>query len=158
MKSCKLCWGIILVLLVVIGGGAYQFIIRGSTIESSDGRTAILLPAGERDYVLKEMREFLEGVQIITQAIAEDDMKTVVTAARKIGQEEMTPPPFSLMGKLPIEFKTLGLATHGEFDVLAKMAGDGSDSKAVLGKLSEIINSCTTCHEGYRIDEVKAGS
>ena len=150
-KSCRLCWSITILLLVAIGAMAYLFVIKGSTLEASDGRTAIILSAGERDLVLGEMREFLETVQIITESLAEKDMKAVSTAALKVGSASVGGVPLTLMAKLPIEFKTLGLETHGAFDELAESSKGGS-TEDVLAKLGVLMNNCTTCHSGYRID------
>jgi cytochrome c556 len=106
----------------------------------------------ERDLVLEEMRGFLEGVQTITQGLAKNDMKSIAEAAKKIGMVNAGGFPVSLMAKLPLEFKTLGMATHKAFDALSMEAQDLSETKAVLAKMAELMNNCTTCHSTYRID------
>lgn len=151
MKSCKFCWLLTLVLAIAVAAMAYLFVVRGSVAESEDGRTAILLKGTERDFVLAEMREFLEAVEEITAAIGEGDMKRVAEASTKIGSAAASGVPLTLMSKLPIEFKTLGLETHNAFDGLAKIASDSGELKAVVANLSEILGNCTTCHSGYRL-------
>ena len=47
----------------------YVFVIRGSVAVSDDGRTAIVISAGERDLVLAEMRGFLESLEAITKVL-----------------------------------------------------------------------------------------
>lgn len=151
-KTCKLCWGVSSVMGIAILAMVYMFMIRGNVIESSDGRTAIILEQGERDLVLEEMRGFLEGVQTITQGLAENDMKSIAEAAKKIGMANAGGVPVALMAKLPLEFKTLGLATHKAFDALSVEAEDLGDTKTVLTQMAELMNNCTTCHSIYRID------
>lgn len=151
VKSCKLCWLVSLVLVVALAAMAYLFVVRGSVSESQDGRTAILLKGVERDFVLTEMREFLEAVEGITGAIGEDDMATVAAIATKYGSAAVGGVPLALMSKLPIEFKTLGLDTHAAFDDLATIATNSGDTKLVVTKLSDILGNCTTCHSGYRL-------
>ena len=51
------------VLVLVITGIAYKFIIQGEVVERVDDRTAIKLDKNERDLVLSEMRIFLQSVQ-----------------------------------------------------------------------------------------------
>ena len=149
-KSCKLCWSVTaVILLLVIGGGAFVF-VRGNTTEGDDGRTAILLNPTERTHVLGEMRGLLEAVEAITYGIAHNDMPAVSTAARAVGMGAAGGEPLTLIAKLPLEFKTLGMATHQAFDGLAVEAEDMGDSMVVLGQLSAILTNCTSCHAGYR--------
>ena len=148
---CKLCWLLVLILGVAAGGLAYAFLIKGETVAATDGRQALLLPPGERDLVLSEMRQFLETVQIIIAA-GEEDMASVVKAARKVGFAAQQGVPASLMKKLPLDFKQLGMATHKAFDQLAVDAQDLGDKQQVMEKLGELMNNCVACHRIYRID------
>ncbi len=151
-KTCKLCWGVSVLLLAGILAMGYMFVIRGNVTESADGRTAIILQPGERDLVLAEMRAFLEGVQTITEGLVEGDMNSVADAAKKIGMANAAGVPVTLMAKLPLEFKTLGMATHKAFDALSLEATDMGDGKKVLAQMAEILNNCTTCHSTYRLE------
>ena len=148
----RMCFGVITLLILIIGGGAYKFIFQGSVIESTDGRMSIQLNAGERDLVLEEMRAFLESVQQITKAAIKNDMKTISESARKVGKAAQTAVPGTLIGKLPIEFKKLGFDTHLKFDELALNADDFGDSNQVLIQLSTLMENCVGCHAAYRID------
>lgn len=150
MKSCKLCWAVTSALVLFIAIMGYKFIVVGSVTESNDGRTAIMMTAPERDMILGEMRTFLEGVQTIVEAIAEDDMETVASTATSIGMAATGGEPAALIAKLPLEFKTLGMGTHGAFDELAMEATDMGNSKIVLAKLGEVMLRCTSCHAAYR--------
>ncbi len=150
-RKCKFCWGLWVVSIAVIGAMAYMFIVRGSVVASDDGRTAIIMSAGERDMVLADMRIFLESVEAITGALAENDMNSVADHAKQVGVPAESKAPVSLMAKLPLAFKTMGMATHQAFDDLAQVAADTGDGQVVLTNLSELMNNCTTCHAGYRI-------
>jgi len=148
----KKCIGVIVLLVLVILGGIYKFVFQGSTSQSSDGRIAIHLESGERDLVLAEMRAFLEGVQLITTGIAEDNMQQVVQAAKAVGAAAQGEVPGTLIGKLPIEFKKLGFDTHQKFDHLAMNAGEFGDKTTALTELSELMQNCTACHAAYRFE------
>lgn len=156
-NSCKFCWAISLLLIIVVGAMSYMFLIRGNVTESKDGRTAIIMSPGERDLVLGEMRDFLEAVQAITEALAAKDLKAAAETAKKVGMASAGGVPVGLMAKLPLEFKTLGMSTHKAFDELAMEATDMGDAQVTLGKLSQLLNNCTTCHAGYRLEADNSG-
>lgn len=152
MKSCKLCWSVTAVLAIFIAVMGYKFIVTGSVAETADGRTAVIVTTPERDMLLAEMRGFLEGVQTIIEAVAEDDMATIATTASALGMANAGEVPAALTAKLPLEFKTLGFSTHNAFDNLAAEATDMGDGKVVLAQLGEMMLKCTTCHASYRIE------
>ena len=52
----------------------------------------------------------------------------------------------ALIAKLPLEFKSLPMSVHRNFDELALEAETMGDGSIILGKLGAILNTCTTCH------------
>ena len=148
----KLPWILVGILLIIIAGMVYNFLIRGSVREGTDGRTAILLEAGEKDMVLGEMRDFLSTIQQLNQALAAEDLETVATVARASGMAATEMAPGPMMAKLPSAFMQLGLATHGKFDELADLAEKTDDPLEVLGELSVVMQNCVGCHAAYRLD------
>ncbi len=141
-----------IVLIAALAYGAYKFIIQGSVEQTDDGRTAVILTAAEKDFVLSEMRGFLETVQGIVSAIAEEDMASVAEIATAAGSADAGNAPAPLVGKLPLEFKDLGMATHALFDDIATRANESADAKTVTQALGELMQNCTGCHAGYRLD------
>ena len=115
----RLQLGTIAVLLLVIAAMAYKFVVVGSVEPAPNGRTAIVLAEGERDFVLREMRGFVAGLQQLTAALAHDDMKAAAEAARGMGMHAAHGAPVAMVAKLPLEFKTLGFGVHREFDTIA---------------------------------------
>ena len=150
-KSCKLPWLINLVFLGVILAMGYMFLLRGNTVASEDGRTAIVVTEGERQLLLAEMRGFLEAIQAITEAAGEDDMAAIATVARAVGSASTAEVPVALMGKLPLEFKTLGFSTHSLFDELAMNAEGIGDASIMMTGVGNLLQNCTSCHAGYKI-------
>lgn len=151
MPGSKICWGVTAASLAAVVAMGYLFLVRGSVTGSADGRTAILLAGSERDLVLAEMRGFLESVQAIVAAASRNDMATVAASARKVGSAAANEVPVTVMGKLPLEFKTLGLATHSAFDEIALEAEGIGSGEAVLAGLGTLLLNCTSCHAGYRL-------
>jgi len=142
---------IIVVLLLVIAAMAYKFIVAGSVEKAADGRVAIVLEPGERAFVLAEMRSFVAGLQQLTAALAKDDMKSAAAAARTMGMAAAHSAPAPMVGKLPLEFKTLGFSVHREFDTIAMDAESLGDPKHTLTQLAGTLQKCVACHGTYQI-------
>lgn len=149
---CRICWGLVVVLLVLAGGMAYLFVYQGSVRPAADGRTAIVLEPGERALILAEMRGFVESIQQITQGLSREDMETVTRAARRSGRAAQQQVPAPLMGKLPLTFKQLGLDTHQQFDQLALDAEQLGDPAHSLQQLGRLMQNCVACHAAYRLE------
>ena len=149
---CKICWGVVVILLLITMGVLYKFVIQGDVVIKTDGRTAIQLNVGERDLVLSEMRIFLESVQQITSGISNDDMEMVTKSAMKSGRSAQMEVPGSLIGKLPLAFKKLGFDTHAKFDELALDAEQLGDRDHTLFQLSELLKNCVACHSAFSFD------
>ena len=141
----------IAVLLLVIGTMAYKFIVAGSTEKAEDGRVAILLEPGERALMLGEMRAFVAGLQLMSDALSRDDMKGVAKAARGMGGARAHDVPLALMGKLPLEFKSLAFSVHGGFDTIAIDAETIRLPRHTLGQVSDVLQKCVACHSSYQV-------
>jgi len=152
---CRFCWFLSIVLAIATAGLAWKFILSGETVAASDGRTGIVLEAGERNLVLAEMRAFLEATQKILDASVRGDVTAVSEAARAVGRIAAAPVPGSLLGKLPLGFKRLGFATHDGFDRLAMDVEALGDTAEVPERLAQLMNNCVGCHATFRL-EVRA--
>jgi hypothetical protein len=136
---------------------AVVLFVRGQTAPSTDGRQAILLAPAERDLVLAEMRTMLGAVQGVLAGANARDMKNVAAAARTSGMAAAADIEPTLMAKLPLEFKNLGISVHKSFDELAAAADAGASGEQALAHLSEVLNRCVACHAAYRLDAPAAG-
>jgi cytochrome c556 len=131
------------------------FFVRGNTTSGTDKRTAIMLQAGERELVLAEMRGLLSASQGILDGINRNDMKQVAQAARAAGMGSAADVNPVLMGKLPIEFKKLGMSVHHSMDEIAAAAEAGKPGNEILGKLSATMASCVACHATWQLQAEK---
>jgi hypothetical protein len=153
-KIHALYGSIIAVLLLVIAGMGYKFLIAGKTVTAEDKRRAIVLEPAERALILAEMRGFLGAIQIMTEALARGDLKTVATTARPQGMAATRDVPATLAAKLPLEFKSLGHSVHDDFDRIALDAEALNDVKHSLTQLSAMIGKCVACHGAYQLAAV----
>lgn len=117
----------------------------------ADDRALLTLTAGERDFVLNEMRNFLLSVQGIVAALADGKPGQAAAAARASGMGTTHGVPRSLMMKLPQEFRQLGMDTHKRFDTLALEAEGMGDRQQILSQLAAILANCNGCHASYRL-------
>lgn len=152
MKNCKLSWGLVAVLLVVVALFGYKFTV-GNVQPSDDGRQAVMLSKDERNALLLEMRVWLQSSQGILAAAAVKDFDAVIKSAKASGMGAEAETPGSLFRKLPVEMKALGFDTRKKFDDIAADAEKLKDSNLVVTKLSDAMNNCIACHATYRFVE-----
>ena len=143
-------WGLAAFFAGVSACLAYTFVFAGKVEPLDDGRSAVLVSAPEHNFLLGEMRQFLESVEEITQGLGTGDMAQVQRAAKAAGMGITRTMPGGLRGKLPMGFKKLGHDTHKKFDQLAETASKLPNEKDLLGQLSRILQNCTSCHARYR--------
>jgi len=116
-----------------------------------DERKALNLEPSERAMILLEMRQFLNGIQIMTDSLSRDDLKAVALAAKPLGIQASHDVPDSLKAKLPKEFKQLASAVHGGFDQLAMDAESLGDTRHTQKQLGSILKNCVSCHSLFQI-------
>lgn len=129
----------------------YMFVFKGETKQANDGRTAIIMSEGNRDYAMSEMRMFLESLEGINEGVLEQNQQKIINAAKKSGTEKSEVAPQGLIKSLPIGFKTLGMSTHKMFDEIVKMNSKTKDFKGVQKQVNTILNNCVSCHKTYKI-------
>lgn len=134
------------------------FFIRGQTVSAPDGRQTVLLNPEEQGMILTEMRGMLASVHAIVAGLTQHDMKQVATAARSTGMAAAVDVSPSLMAKLPLEFKTLGLGVHKGFDELAIAVEANATPDAVMTRLEAQLAACVACHTSYRLQAVEHGA
>lgn len=151
---CKKCWTLVVILLVAVGYMVYAFVLAGKTVETADGRQALLVNEAEKDLLLTEMRGFLVAVQQIGDGVSKEDLEQVAKSARQVGAAAQQAVPTSLTAKLPLEFKKLGFDTHRKFDELALDAEQLGDPQHSLKQLTGLMNNCIACHATYKLKVV----
>lgn len=123
--------------------------------EVPDARTVIKLSPQHRALVLTEMRQFLSGLQQITDALSRDDMETVAIEARRLGVSMSHHMPADLKQALPQGFRKLGHSVHSDFDQIALDAESLGDNMHTLSQLGDTLSRCVSCHSTYQIQLLK---
>ena len=118
-----------------------------------DPRTPVVLPAADQQAVLREMRQMLGAVAGVLAAAATGDTGALVAAVAPVGSAASVDP--ALDSVLPATWKELAQRTHHGFDSLAATVRRTHEKRAlqdtVLVRVAQLIGSCTSCHETYRV-------
>ena len=139
------------VLLAIIAALALQLKRERASAPQVDGRSAIWLNASERHAVLTEMRQFLSGIQTMSEALGREDLDTVARTAKQLGIGATRNMPPGLMEKLPPEFRQLGMSVHRDFDQIALDAQSLGDPRHSLQQLGRTLAKCVACHGAYQL-------
>lgn len=114
-------------------------------------RETLTLSPAEAAEMLSGMRTYLETIQDLVSALAENQVGRVPEIAAKSGAMLLgNVNPFTGL-KAPIGFTMMSLDTHEKFDQLAEKARRGVSRTEVLADLRDILGNCTGCHAAYRL-------
>ena len=134
-----------------------QWILAGvlfvSPCAAQDVREPAVRTEAEREFILGQMRLFLQSTQAITVALGKNDLKTVEDEAAARGRKG-TPasaiPPGMKAKETPAWTAMMGGARTG-FDGLAKAAHEGAPPSELIGMLGDTMRNCVACHQSYRL-------
>lgn len=120
---------------------------------STDPRTAVVLPADGQQAVLREMRQMLGAMGgAMAGAVTGDTAALLAALAPALGAAAADR---ALETLLPAQWKELAEQTHGGFDSLAvavrQARGRPALKDTVLVRLARVSQSCTACHETFRV-------
>ncbi len=146
-KPALIALSLWLVTIAVLG----WLFIHGNTTAGTDGRTAVVLQANERDFVLSEMRGMLAATQGILEGANQGDMQAIIKAANAAGMGAAADVNPTLMAKLPIEFKATGMSVHRDMDQIAKAAANGAPASEILKMVSNTLTKCIACHSAWQL-------
>ena len=148
---------ILFISLLVISIGVNVVLIRkmfvGNTqVIPNDTRVSIIVSQSNKDFVMHEMRTFVEALHQIHVGIEQNDPALIAKVARASGGSVAGHAPAGLLASIPAEFKTIGFDTHGKFDQIAESAEKNFDPKVTRGQVTELLSNCVACHKMYRMD------
>ncbi len=110
---------VLLVSLVLNGFFIYKFTQGETYVIPDDERVSIMMSEENRDFVMAEMRTFVESVQQINAGILYNDPDLIIKAGERSGNGAKECAPEGLVQTLPLPFKKIGFATHDLFDQIA---------------------------------------
>ena len=146
---------IIFIIFLVLSLAANVVLVRklfvGNTqVIEGDPRVSVIVTQANRDFVMGEMRTFVEALHQINLGIEQNDPSLIVEAARASGGSVADHAPAGLIASIPIGFKT-----HGKFDEIANSAEKNFDPKVTQQQVTALLGNCVACHRSYRMDVKK---
>ena len=148
---------ILFISLLLISVGINIVLIRkmfvGNTQKlPNDTRVSIIVSQFNKDFVMHEMRTFVEALHQINLGIEQNNPALIAKVAYASGGSVADHAPAGLIASLPIEFKTLGFDTHAKFDEIAESAEKNFDPKQTHSQVTELLGNCVACHKMFRMD------
>ena len=149
MRVCQF-WAAAILVVALYATAAPTFAQRPPQSQG-DPREPVALSPVEAEKMLTGMRTYLETIQGIVAALAENDTSRIPALAMKSGAKmlEEVAPTTGL--KTPIGFAMMSFDTHDKFDKLADKAAKGSSRSELLTDLRNIMGNCISCHASYRL-------
>ncbi len=119
---------------------------------TADGRLALYYTADDRAHISGEMLGFLQGLQTISMAVAEEDRETIRDAAGALrrggGQGQ------AVQQKSPEGFRMIGRSLRQDFGTISDMAMTADMDDLQLA-VSDAMGKCAACHGSYKAVEVE---
>lgn len=120
-------------------------------LRNEGGRILLKIPFEDRENLLRVMRNNLSNLNKMIYAVAEDDFKTVQEVAEKMSFNEKKGKGLSSRGNAA--FIAMGVKFHAEDTVAVVKAAEKKDRKATLHAISNMMNTCESCHSAFRVME-----
>ena len=121
-------------------------------------RIPVTLSAEEREFVLNEMRFYLDMIYVATDALSRNDLRTVAAAARRRGTSALARVPPGLYDHTPAAFRE-GIRESRELvDRIAVEAEGASDPQPVLKRVGQLLYLCNACHSAYQLSTTPPAS
>ena len=129
-----------------------KLFVGNTQVIEGDSRISIVVSQPNRDFVMSEMRNFVETLHQINMGIEQNDSSLIVEAARSSGGSVAHHAPAGLIASIPMGFKTIGFDTHAKFDSIANSAEKNFDPKVTQQQVTALLGNCVACHRSYRMD------
>jgi len=118
---------------------------------ASDSRTLLKIPYKDREGLLNVMRINLNNLNKMINAMADDDFKSVHRIAKNMSFNKKKGKGLSRRGNAA--FMAMGVKFHAEDTVSVMKAAEKKDRKATLRAMSNMVNTCVSCHSTFRVME-----
>jgi hypothetical protein len=118
---------------------------------NGDTRQVVALTPSEAEIMLTGMRTYLETIQGIVAALADNDTMHSSDIAAKSGARMLDSVAPTTGLKVPLDFTMISLDTHDKFDKLADKMRRGTSRTEVLSDMRNIMSNCISCHASYRL-------
>jgi cytochrome c556 len=125
-------------------------------VGAEDTRQRVELPVPMQAHMLANMRDHLRALETITRQLADAQYEAASeTAESRLGMSAMQAHGAAHMAPfMPEPMRAIGTAMHhaaSQFAITARDAEVTGDLGAAFGALSQVMQQCVACHEGFRV-------
>lgn len=128
-----------------------------STTSAADGdaRELVKMPAPMQQHLLANMRDHLQAITEIQQALAAGEFdRASEVAENRLGMSSLATHGASHMAPfMPKSMQEIGSQMHqaaSQFAIVSQETAVDGNLKRAIGALSKITRVCVACHTGYR--------
>lgn len=115
-------------------------------------RVEVEIAQNEREFLLNEMRYYLDMLWVINDAMSRNDLDIVIKAARaRVPAMNALPVPQGLENKLPGDFRALWRTNQRLIDELADIAERSRNVPDTLRHASVLLQACNQCHARFQL-------
>ena len=115
-------------------------------------RVEVEIAPMEREFILNEMRYYLDMLWVVNDAMSRNDLDIVIKAARaRVPAMNALPVPQGLEAKLPDVFRAQWRANQRLIDELAEVAERTRSVPDTLRHASVLLQACNQCHSRFQI-------
>lgn len=118
-------------------------------VSSSDKRRPVKMTAEMAEHQLRNMRDHLEAITGIVDAMAGKDFKKMEKESLRLATTPEMKMSCNNMGKATPGFSEMGLALHSTADKLVH-AAKKKDYDLFVRKLGATLRTCTSCHSSFK--------
>ena len=147
----RLSWSVAVVFAITATFFAGSVVAKSRASGKDDQRETVTFSHAEAEEMLSGMRTYLETIQDIVSALAENKVARVPEIAARSGNKLLSGMNPMTGLKAPVGFTMMSLDTHDKFDKLAEKAERGVSRTEVLTDLENILSNCTGCHAAYKL-------
>jgi len=139
----------VILLLLIAAVPAYAQSDNESKVKNK--RILLKIPYEDREGLLNVMRNNLKNLNKMINAMADDDFKSVQKIAKNMSFNKKKGKGLSRRGNAA--FMAMGVKFHAQDTVSVMKAAETKDRKATLRAISNMVNTCVSCHSTYRVLE-----
>jgi len=117
----------------------------------SNSRILLTIPYSDRENLLHVMRNNLENLGKMIDAMSSDDFEAVQKIADSMSFNKKKGKGLARRGNNA--FTAMGVQFHAEDTIAVMKAAKDKDRKETLIAMSKMVNTCVACHSTFRVME-----
>ncbi len=119
--------------------------------DTANNRVLLKIPYEDRDDLLHVMRNNLNNLGKMIEAMANNDYASVQEIAEKMSFNKKKGKGLAHRGNKA--FTAMGLQFHAVDTIAVMKAAQKKNSKTTLQSMAKMVNTCVACHSTFRVTE-----